>query len=109
MIPAFEQGADMALTHIAFCTVGVSGFGGSIPVADSEEVVCEGITPSGSNQQSAASTRSFVRVSTDTAVYIATGADPNALTSTTARFYMPANSVEYFQIEKGNKVAVVNA
>ena len=96
----------MALTHIAFCQVGFTKNGCSVPAPDGETAVSEGITPSGSNQQSAAADKPMARVATDTAVYVAIGASPDATTAT-GRFFMPANTVEYFQIEIGNKVAVV--
>lgn len=95
----------MALTQITFCKVGFLVFGAALPMTDGESAVTESVTPSGSNQQSSASTRPHVRIATDTAVYVAIGASPDA-TVTTARFWMPANSVEYFQIEVGNKVAI---
>ena len=99
----------MALTYLTFCDVGFIKNGGALPIADGESAVSEAIVPSGSNQQSSASTKSAVRVATDTAVYLVFGANPNAATSTTARFYLPASVVEYFQLEIGNKVAVVTA
>lgn len=98
----------MALTHIAFCQVGFNNRGVSVPAIDGESVISAAITPSASNQQSAASASPFVRVSTDTAIYVAIGSAPDA-TVTTSRVYMPANCVEYFQIELGNKVAIVTA
>lgn len=98
----------MALVNIAFCEVGFMRWGGMLPITDGESVVSENITPSGSNQQSAAATKPHVRVATDTAVYVAIGANPDATTAT-GRYYMPANSVEYFQVEVGNKVATVTA
>lgn len=100
----------MAVTHIAFGVLGFKRFDVHLPMMDGESVVSEGFTPSGSNQQSAAapSGKPYVRVSTDTAVYLAFGESPDA-TVTTGRVYLPANGVEYFQIESGNKVAVVAA
>jgi hypothetical protein len=98
----------MPLTHIAFCQVGVASRGGAVPVPDGESVVSSAITPSGSNQQSAASQLPFVRIATDTAIYVAIGTSPDA-TVTTSRTYMPANCIDYYQIELGNKVAVVTA
>lgn len=99
----------MATTNIAFCNVGVMTYGNSVPAAIGEGVVSEDITPSASNQQSAAATRDYARVATDTAIYVAIGSSPNASTSTTARFYIPANGVEYFKVQAGNKVAVITA
>lgn len=101
----------MASLHVAFCKVGAISYGGTIPVADSETVTSETVTTSASNAQSGAAPagKPFVRIATDsTAHYVAFGANPDA-TTTTGRYYMPANSVEYFQVEIGNKVAAVTA
>lgn len=98
----------MALTHFAFCTVGISRNGMSVPMAVGDSVVSQGITPSASNQQTSASTLPNVRISTDTAVYVAFGSNPDA-TTTTGRYYLPANAVEYFELDIGDKVAVVTA
>jgi hypothetical protein len=98
----------MALTQIAFCQVGFLRYGAALPITDGESAVSQTLTPSGSNQQSAASATPFVRVATDTAIYVAIGTAPDATVST-ARFWLPANSVEYFQIEIGNKVAIVTS
>jgi hypothetical protein len=104
----------MALTHFAFVNVGV-GYGSSnIPVAHMQDCVSEGVVPSGDNQQTTAVAPTGIlnvmcRVATDTAVYVKFGANPNALTGTTARFFIPANGVEYFMVAPGDKAAVVNA
>lgn len=100
----------MATVYVAFCDVGVTGKNGSgmLPMTDGERVVSSALTITTSNTQSAAATRNYVRVGTDTACFVAIGANPDA-TTTTARYWMPANSVEYFQIEKGNKVAAITA
>lgn len=101
----------MALTHFAFCQVGV-GYGSSnIPVPIASSVTSEGIAPSASNQQTTAPTglaEVMCRVATDTAVYVAFAANPNALTGTASRFFIPANGIEYFRVNPGNKAAVVN-
>lgn len=104
----------MALTQFAFVQVGV-GYGQSnIPVPVASTVTSEGIVPSGSNQQTTAVAPTglaevMCRVATDTAVYVAFGSDPNALSGTGTRFFIPANGVEYFRVNVGNKAAVVNA
>ena len=98
----------MALTHLAFCNLGSVVNAASLPITLSGSVVSEAITPTASNQQSSASTRGFVRVATDTAVYVAFGANPDA-TTTTGRFYLPAGSVEWYAISVSDKVAVVTA
>jgi hypothetical protein len=97
----------------AFCQLGV-GFGANalqVPVATS--VVSENITPSASNQQTTATAPTGIselmcRVSADTAVYVAFGTNPNALTGTGTRFHMPAGTIEYFRVRPGDKAAVVN-
>lgn len=99
----------MAITHIEFCKVGFISNQTSVPVVDGESIVSETITPSGSNQQSSAAVKGYVRVYTDTAVYLAFGANPNALSGTGSRAYLPAGAVEIFQVDEGNKVAVVTA
>lgn len=80
-----------------------------MPMTDGESVVSEVVTISGTNAQSSASTQPHVRIGTDAACYVAIGANPNAQTGTTARYWMPANSVEYFEIDIGNKVAAITA
>ena len=104
----------MALTHFAFCQVGVGYGQGNIPVPIASSVTSEGIVPSASNQQTTAVAPTGIaevmcRVATDTAVYVTFGANPNALTGTAARFFIPANGVEYFRVNPGVKAAVVNA
>jgi hypothetical protein len=60
---------------------------------------------SGSSQQSAAITGNVIRVAVDTACNIEIGKNPSA--SLTTSLWMPANSVEYFAIPSGSKVAVI--
>lgn len=98
----------MASLYVAFCDVGAIRYNQMVPVADGESVVSATLTTSASNTQSAASTKNFVRVVSDVAHWVSMGANPDA-TTTTARFYLPPNVVEYFQIENGNKLAAVTA
>ena len=99
--------------QFAFCQFGV-GFGlGNLPVPVASSVVSENITSSGSNQQTTATAPTGIadlvcRVATDTAVYVNFGANPNALTGTAARFFMPICSVQFFRVNPGDKAAVVN-
>lgn len=95
----------MALTHLAFCDIGFVKDGTGIPVPDGDSAVSQALTPSGTNQQSSAATKPFVRVATDTTIYVAIAANPDA-TVTGSRFLVLANTVEYFQIDIGNKVGV---
>lgn len=93
-------------TYVQFHRANYSdGFG----VIEGSSVVCETITESGSNQQSAAGTRPLVTVCATVAIFVAIGADPNAATATTARFFQPANVPTTYGIDHGHKVAVVTA
>ena len=100
--------------QFAFVQVGVEYNGRSnIPVPIASSVTSENIASSASNQQTTAVAPAglgevMCRVATDTAVYVAFGANPNATTAG-SRFFMPANAVEYFRVVVGNKGAVVNA
>ena len=98
----------MASLYVAFCDIGAMRNGSLITVAEGETVVSATLTTSASNTQSGASTKRFVRVASDAAHFIAIGANPDATTAT-GRFYIPANSPEYFRIEVGNKLAAVTA
>jgi hypothetical protein len=101
----------MASLHVAFTKAGAIVFNGLLQVADGESVVSETVTTSGTNAQSAACPGGTVcaRVVSDVAHWIAIGSNPNAQTGTATRLYLPANVVEYFQIEPGNKVAGITA
>lgn len=69
------------------------------------------IKPSGSNQVSTASCPSsanIVRVATDTGILVSVGSSPNALSDAQAQF-VPANTVERFFANVGDKVAVALA
>jgi precorrin isomerase len=97
--------------QFAFCKAGISSGRSEFMVPVASTVSSENITSSASNQQTtltAPAGDALCRVSTDTAVYVAFGANPNALTSTAARFHMPAGAVEYFRVNVGDKAAVVN-
>lgn len=96
----------MATTIVTFCSVGIMKFSSTLPIPDGESAVSETITPSASNQQSAAATKEFCVIGTDTAIYVGFGSNPDA-TSDAAVFMIPANGVMAFQIEVGNKVSVV--
>lgn len=105
----------MALTHFTFGQAGRSLHGVQVPAMLSSSFSSEGIAPSGSNQQTTATASSdanavnVCRVATDTAVYVAFGASPNALTGTAARVYLSANAIEYFVVPASAKAAVVTA
>ena len=80
-------------------------------------LISETLTPSAGNQQTAAVVPaslngevSFIaNVATDTQIYVAFGANPNALTSTTARKMIPAGGDVYFIVPAGYKAAIVTA
>jgi len=101
----------MALTHFAFSRGGYLGAGGIMPALDFDDIVSEGIAPSGSNQQTTAEApnvgqRPLCLVSTDTAVYVAFGSSPNATTAA-SRVFVPANAVVGIICNVGDKAAVV--
>lgn len=103
----------MAVTQFAFVQVGVGFESSNIPVPVASSVTSEHKTPSASNQQTTATVPAglanpMCRVSTDTAVYVKFGTNPDA-TVTGARFFIPANGVEYFLVKTGEKAAVVAA
>lgn len=97
----------MATLQYAFCDLGSTQNGCGIPVIDGANMVSAAITLSGSNQQSAAATKPFVRLITDSACYIAAGSSPDA-TVTTSRIYLAAGVPEYLYVGKGNKIAAVS-
>lgn len=79
-----------------------------MPVAYNANSVWEIKTPSGSSGATTAAAtagQSLCRVATDTAVYVTFGSAPTA-TSTTG-FMVPANGVEYFRVNTGDKAAVI--
>ncbi len=81
---------------------------GLIPAASLPTVVAEQtVAISGSSTASAAfsATTSFVRVHTDAICSIEYGSNP---TATTAKARMPADSVEYFGVNAGDKIAVIS-
>lgn len=98
----------MASLHVAFLDVGTTRYSGLLNIGDADTVVSETLTTSGVNTQSAASTKSHVRVVGDAAHWVATGSNPDA-TVTTGRIYLPSGVAEYFEIDKGNKLAAVTA
>lgn len=90
----------MALTQIAFMS-----YAESFP---DREAVTEDIVPTETTAATtiAANTRlKLLRVATDTAVYISIGPDPDAETDSN-KIYLLANTVEYFKVNSGDKVAV---
>lgn len=84
--------------------------GGVGQVLPLHEVTVQAISTSGTSAQSAAlqATTRFVRLAPSTAVHIATGTDPTASSATT---YMPAGTVETFEVQPGAsyKIAVIDA
>ena len=103
----------MATTVITFGSMITVINGNQAPLMDASTFVSETITPTSSNQQTTqvapSANIAIARVATDTAVYVAFGTSPNALTSTAARAMIPAGGVDYFFVVAGQKAAVVNA
>lgn len=103
----------MALTQVVFGEVGDMGAGGMLPALIASSISSETIAPTGSNQMTTAvapalGRRPCARVATDTAVYVAIGASPDASTAAN-RIYLPANAVEYIMCKAGDKLAVITA
>lgn len=106
----------MATTQIAFGKVGYGGASVDVPAlvwGSGNAVTSETITPSGSNQQTTITAprigeRAVARIATDTAIYFALGASPDATTAA-SRVYLPAGGIEYVVCDAGDKVAVVTA
>ena len=87
---------------------------GGLPIFVNEGAVSETITSTASNQQTTITAPALghnpvALISTDTAVYVAIGANPNALSGTTRRYLYPAGAVFAIGCAAGDKVAVVNA
>jgi hypothetical protein len=83
-------------------------YGAGYGIIEGKSVVSESITESGSNQQSAASTKQFVTVCATVSIWVAIGSNPDATTATT-RTLLPANTARTYGIDVGHKVAVVTA
>lgn len=96
----------MAVTQIAFGRL-INQTGTAVLGLVADSVVSEGIAPSGVNQQTTATAAELgvARVATDTAVYVAAGSNPNA-TNTETRQFLPANTVAWIGVAKGDKIAV---
>ena len=81
---------------------------------EDEFLTSETFTSSASNQQSAAAAAVggtlVANIATDTAIYVAAGANPNCLTThLNKRKLIPAGGDLYVQIKPGDKIALVNA
>lgn len=103
----------MALTQFAFGLLGDQSTGEMIAAFLRETVTSEQIAPNGSSQSTTAAApylgrRPVCRVATDTAIFVAFGAAPDA-TNVANRFYLPAGGVDVFVLEKGDKAAVIAA
>lgn len=98
----------MATVNVAFCKV--SDFNGTA-VANSENIIGESITTSGSSQQSVGSgtaSHRVVRVSvTGGNIWISIGASPTAAAGN--EILLIDGSTEYYAVNIGDKVAVINA
>jgi len=78
-----------------------------IQVANMPPLLSENVPSSGASAQSSAAPdfTEVVRVASDTTVRVLTGTDPTALASSVR---MKADTVEYFTIKVGEKVAVID-
>jgi biotin carboxyl carrier protein len=110
----------MTIVSVAFAQIGYQSRDAvSIPAivwGSQSPVQSQEIVPSASNQQSAAAPGTVgksplvgVLIKTDTNIYVASGANPNALTETTSRIMLLAGDTYHFYVQPGDKVAVVNA
>lgn len=105
----------MTTTQLVWGRAGSETFGTPVPVFNSPGAVSERITPSLVNRvsttsASASAQRSFCRVTTDTAIYVKFGpaSGLNAANDTgIARFMVPANWSELFEVASGDFAAVV--
>ena len=103
------------MANIVSITFGVLNKTFPAMVLDSDFLVSQTITSSGSNQQSAAAPSTLpgvlvANIVTDTAIYVAAAANPNCLTTEAAKRKMiPAGGDVYVQVKAGDKIAVVNA
>ena len=101
----------MAAVSIAFGNISdASRKGDPLPMLAADSLVyVANLTPSGSSQQSAAApaggARCICRIATDTTIYAAFGANPTAAAG--AGVLILANTVEYFAVPCGQKVAVI--
>jgi hypothetical protein len=102
----------MALMQFAFGQIGEMESSQHPTMIINDFLESEEITPSGSNQQTTMTVPNLfppgVRVATDTAIYVAFGADPDA-TDDVGRLLIPAGAIEYFTVQSGWKAAVVLA
>lgn len=104
----------MTIMQFAFGRMSSQQWGGQVPAIHAGTLSSETVTPTSSNQQTTAvapsgTAPSMCRVSTDIAVYVAFGTNPNALSGTGTRALLPAGCVDYFAVTPGDKAAVVLA
>ena len=103
------------MANIVSITFGVLNKAFPAMVLDSENLVSQTITSSASNQQSGAAPATLAgtlvaNITTDTAIYVSAGSNPNCLTTDALRRKMiPAGGDVYVQVRAGDKIAVVNA
>lgn len=105
----------MATVNIAFGTADVLQGPRSLAVLAVRET--EKIVPSGASQQTTTVAGNgynggeYVRVTSDTAVYLAVGTDPTAITGGTGgdSILLLANGVIDLAVPNGHKIAVINA
>lgn len=102
----------MSSCQIVFGKISSGGqLAGSTPVMATETLtVCTLITTSGTSQQGSATApsngyRPVCRIHADIDIYVAFGSDPTA--SATSGVWVKSGVPEYFEVEAGSKVAVI--
>lgn len=93
----------MPIASFVFCMVDRDVPGINWSGARTEEQTITG--SSTATTQAATAGQPFCRIAVDTESYVAFGASPDA--AATPRALMPANSVEYFRLRPGDKVAIM--
>lgn len=105
----------MALTQFAFGRLASDNSSSLGPALLATSVTVESVAPTGTAAATTATaprvsgnSQVACRVATDTAVYVSFGSAPVA-SSDARKFFLPANSVEYFYIDSADKASVVTA
>lgn len=98
----------MSTLNVAFYHDLVDGPNGKMPIAQEPALASEDVDISGGEADSAAAPddANFVRIAVDAATYIETGSSPTAAAGDK---YLPAGHVEYFGIQKNDKVSGILA
>jgi len=98
----------MGIVNIAeFEKMGRENAGGMLPIAEVPALATNSVTSSGASADSDAfnTETNFVRIKTDTDIYIEFGASPTAAPED---IMMAAGDTEYFAVTPGHVVAVID-